>query len=60
MQENPADSATENDLKQKFREALERKKQAGQERRTHEESRSKVGGMRREAGRKRNFRRKAG
>ncbi|GAA2386800.1 hypothetical protein GCM10010420_07070 [Streptomyces glaucosporus] len=72
MQENQAGSETEtefeaeneneneNDLKQKFREALERKKQTGQERRAHEESRSKVGGMRREAGRKRNFRRKAG
>ncbi|WP_031508210.1 DUF5302 domain-containing protein [Streptomyces megasporus] len=64
MQENQAEpeaeSEVENDVKQKFKEALERKKQAGQARRVHEESRSKVGGMRREAGRKRSFRRKAG
>ncbi|HZG07101.1 MAG TPA: DUF5302 domain-containing protein [Streptomyces sp.] len=64
MQENQADSSseaeTEDDLKRKFREALEHKKQVGQKRQAHEESRSKVSGMRREAGRKRNFRRKAG
>lgn len=51
---------TESDVKRKFREALERKKQSGQERRAHEEGRSKINGMRRPAGQKRNFRRKAG
>ncbi|MTE17785.1 hypothetical protein F0L17_01275 [Streptomyces sp. TRM43335] len=60
MQNDQVGPETEDDVKRKFREALERKKQTGQERRAHEENRSKINGTRRSADRKRNFRRKAG
>ncbi|MGK5628042.1 DUF5302 domain-containing protein [Streptomyces sp. URMC 123] len=48
------------DVKRKFREALERKTRGSQERQAHEDGRSKVNGMQGPSAQRRNFRRKSG
>ncbi|GAA0918130.1 DUF5302 domain-containing protein [Streptomyces thermoalcalitolerans] len=60
MTDVPNESKNEGSTRDKFREALERKKKMSRARRAHEEGRMKVKSMSGPAGKKRYFRRKAG
>jgi hypothetical protein len=60
MTDKPLVDVEENDPRQKFREALERKSSATKSRQAHEEGRLKVKNMSGAAGKKRYFRRKTG
>ncbi|MFJ2900595.1 DUF5302 domain-containing protein [Streptomyces sp. NPDC087218] len=60
MTDKPIVDFEENDPRQKFREALERKSNATKSRQAHEEGRLKVKNMSGTAGKKRYFRRKTG
>jgi hypothetical protein len=53
-------TGAESDVKRKFKEALERKNQAAQARKAHDEGLSKVNGTQGPTARKQNFRRKTG
>jgi hypothetical protein len=59
--DKPEGADAGNDMKRKFKEALEQKSKGARARKAHEEGRAKVGGMQdASATRKRNFRRKTG
>ncbi|MFJ9041429.1 DUF5302 domain-containing protein [Streptomyces sp. NPDC102406] len=61
MSEVPKEERPEDDMRAKFKEALERKSQTAQAQQAHEEGRGKVKSMSGPAGgRKRDFRRKTG
>lgn len=60
MQDEAAETAPSDEAKQKFREALERKKQGQQNRPGHLDGGSAVHAARGKAGGKREFRRKSG
>ncbi|MER5503367.1 MULTISPECIES: DUF5302 domain-containing protein [unclassified Streptomyces] len=60
MTDKPLVDFEENDPRQKFREALERKANATKSKQAHEEGRMKVKNMSGPAGKKRYFRRKTG
>ncbi|MER7000145.1 DUF5302 domain-containing protein [Streptomyces sp. NPDC000410] len=60
MTETPKSDRGEDELRAKFKEALERKSRTSQDRQAHEEGRIKVNRMSGPAGQKRNFRRKSG
>ncbi|KUN00429.1 hypothetical protein AQI95_34580 [Streptomyces yokosukanensis] len=60
MTETPKSNPGEDEVRAKFKEALERKSQASRAKQVHEEARGKVKNLSGRAGQKRNFRRKAG
>jgi hypothetical protein len=60
MTETPQGHSHEDEVRAKFKEALERKSQASRAKHAQEEARSKVKNMNGRVGQKRNFRRKAG
>jgi hypothetical protein len=61
MTETPKNNRSEDDeVRAKFKAALERKSQTSQAKQAHEEGRGKVTNMSGPAGQKRNFRRKSG
>ncbi|CAL9650256.1 hypothetical protein C1708_00525 [Streptomyces sp. DH-12] len=60
MAETPSSNAEEKDARERFREALERKKNQTRSQQAHEEGRMKVKSMSGQTGRKRYFRRKTG
>ncbi|MGW1374389.1 DUF5302 domain-containing protein [Streptomyces sp. NPDC002446] len=60
MTETPKSNRGEDEVRAKFKEALERKSQASRAKQAHEEGRLKAKNLTGRAGQKRNFRRKAG
>ncbi|MET9497745.1 DUF5302 domain-containing protein [Streptomyces sp. NPDC006552] len=60
MTETPKNDEPEDEMRAKFKEALERKSRSSQAQQAHEEGRGKVKNMSSPAGRKRDFRRKTG
>lgn len=60
MTDTSSNNENEESTRNKFREALERKKNPPRAQRAHEEGRTKVKSMSGQAGKKRQFRRKTG
>ncbi|MEU0743945.1 DUF5302 domain-containing protein [Streptomyces sp. NPDC006134] len=60
MTETPKNNPGDDEVRARFKEALERKSQVSRARQAHEAGRSKVRNMSGPAGRKRNYRRKTG